>query len=331
MSNNFIDKNKRRLKKYSTELCNNCNGIGHMYKMCPYPITSYGIVMLSILSDNDVKEDIKNKLLTYENQYKLSEKEDSIRMITYNDIIPFCHYKNNIKFLMIQRKHTLGYMEFVRGRYNVENVSGIIFLFKQMTTREIKLIQKSTFEELWIDLWGDRRSKKFHVKEYEESKLNFEKLKETNENDDILGLQFYTNKVTPLWEYPEWGFPKGRKNRDESDRECAIREFFEESGYKENEYDMMESIEPIIEEFNGTNGVPYKHIYYTSLSKENREPILDPNNLHQMEEIGAIRWCTYEEAWELIRPHHEERKRFLTRLYMYILNNIIELYNNNGS
>ena len=33
------------------------------------------------------------------------------------------------------------------------------------------------------------------------------------------------------WTEQEWGFPKGRRNFQEKDYDCAIREFTEETGY----------------------------------------------------------------------------------------------------
>jgi 8-oxo-dGTP pyrophosphatase MutT (NUDIX family) len=38
------------------------------------------------------------------------------------------------------------------------------------------------------------------------------------------------NNLNINYEHPEWEFPKGRKNKDESDIECALREFEEETG-----------------------------------------------------------------------------------------------------
>ena len=63
-----------------------------------------------------------------------------IKCDTLENIRTFCKYKNSIKFLMIRRKNTLGYIEFIRGRYNIDNIDGIIFLFRQMTPLEIKKI-----------------------------------------------------------------------------------------------------------------------------------------------------------------------------------------------
>jgi 8-oxo-dGTP pyrophosphatase MutT (NUDIX family) len=36
------------------------------------------------------------------------------------------------------------------------------------------------------------------------------------------------------WEEPEWGFPKGRRDTQESDWVCALREFKEETGQPSN-------------------------------------------------------------------------------------------------
>jgi len=118
--------------------------------------------------------------------------------------------ENRIKFLLIRRKHTLGYIEFIRGRYRVENVEGIIFLFQQMTPEEIKKIGESSFDELWKEMWNDFGYTQYRQQEYKHSKENFERLKYSNDDEDrYLGLKFYVEQVKPTWSYAEWGFPKG--------------------------------------------------------------------------------------------------------------------------
>lgn len=331
MENYFIyskDTTKRRHKKNVNVFCNNCNQYGHIFKTCPEPVISFGVVLASVDNiDETLLEKLKGKLIDDKHPEMLDNNNDGIKLKSADDIIPFCEFKGKIKFLMIQRKHTLGYIEFIRGRYNIDNVSGIIFLFKQMTKSEIKFISDATFDDLWCELWGEAKARKYHLREYEESKMNFEKLKEIDsDNENVLGLNFYVSKVNPLWDYPEWGFPKGRRNKEENDLQCATREFSEESGFADSDYLFIKSLSPIHENFQGTNGIPYKHIYFPALSLTDKIPEIDPENMYQIEEIGAIRWCSYEEAWELIRPHHEERKKFLTRFYMYLLNNIIDIY-----
>ena len=38
------------------------------------------------------------------------------------------------------------------------------------------------------------------------------------------------------------GFPKGRRNLGESDQDCAIREFEEESGFKSKDYVILNDV-----------------------------------------------------------------------------------------
>jgi 8-oxo-dGTP pyrophosphatase MutT (NUDIX family) len=48
-------------------------------------------------------------------------------------------------------------------------------------------------------------------------------------------LDIILNEIKEYWDTPEWGFPKGKKNRNENDRECAIREFREETNIESHE------------------------------------------------------------------------------------------------
>lgn len=308
---------KKKFKKKPKSYCGNCGKFGHFYKQCHEPITSFGIICTLIVSNEDLVTKFVDDL-SAGNPKKV--KAEGIRYNSDKDMETFCKYRNNIKFLMIQRKHTLGYIEFVRGRYSVENVEGIIFLFRQMTSDEIKRIGESSFDELWNSLWVNKKN--IYHNEYNVSKSKFERLK--NESDEYLSLEFYVDNVTPTWDYAEWGFPKGRRTFQEDDKTCAIREFNEESGFIDDEYTLLNDIVPIEESFIGTNGISYRHIYYWALSNTDKMPTIDSKNMDQLGEIGAIGWYSYDEAMKLIRPYHTERRRMLTELYMYILNHIVD-------
>lgn len=320
--------------------CGNCGKFGHLYRNCNEPITSYGVIMINIDShDKKITDTLINKFcITIDSDNENDDIDDiinngiipihnnntaGIKCETPDDIETFCTYKDNIRFLMIRRKHTLGYIEFVRGRYSIDNIDGISFLFKQMTPDEIKKISQNSFEILWDDLWAGDENKLNYQEEFTYSKAKFEKL--INNNNGNLNLNFYVTNVKPNWNYPEWGFPKGRRSFQESNLLCSIREFKEESGYKDDEFVLLDRLEPIEESFIGTNGVNYKHIYYLAINLTDRKPIVDMQNKHQMNEVGEIGWFTYDEAIRMIRPHHTERKKLLTELYMYIINTINEI------
>ena len=143
-----------------------------------------------------------------------------------------------------------------------------------------------------------------------------------DENNDIpLDLDFYTKHIKPRWKKPEWGFPKGRRDkRAEENMTCACREFEEETGYKKNDYIILNKIEPIEEKLVGTNGISYKHIYY--LSMNNRDKNIKITDYDKYE-IGEIKWFSYDDAMCHIRPYHTDKKKSLTRVYLFILNYLI--------
>ena len=45
-----------------------------------------------------------------------------------------------------------------------------------------------------------------------------------------------SHKINISYNYPEWGFPKGRKNENETNLDCAKREFIEETGLSNDDF-----------------------------------------------------------------------------------------------
>ena len=89
-------------------------------------------------------------------------------IISYGIII-FKKIDNKLKYLLVQRKDTLGFVEFMRGKYNLENINYIIRLFKIMTLNERNKILSYDFDILWNKLWMNQDNKQYH-NEYEISK-----------------------------------------------------------------------------------------------------------------------------------------------------------------
>ena len=50
---------------------------------------------------------------------------------------------------MVQRKDTLGFIEFLRGKYRENDIKYIKKLIEMMTICEIEKLKKYTFDELW--------------------------------------------------------------------------------------------------------------------------------------------------------------------------------------
>ena len=342
-------------------LCANCGKLGHEFKLCKEPITSYGIINIDIVDNSSETLVIKDKFSTKKNTYykiistkypeikcyisdniKLSEDDDGVYKLD-NDNIPyqeeehiqkFCYYKDKILFMMVSRKFSLGFIEFIRGKYSVSDSKSIIKLFEQMYEDEIKYISKNQYDNILYYFLNRNNEPKEKVlnriyegkysNEYCEAKIKFNMLRDPSidENNDVqLDLDFYTKYIRPKFKKPEWGFPKGRRDkRTEENLSCACREFEEETGYKKDEYNVLNKIEPIEEKLVGTNGISYKHIYYLAMNNCEKQHLLGSFDSY---EIGEIRWFTYDEAMAHIRPYHMEKKRILTRVYLFLLNYLI--------
>ena len=58
--------------------------------------------------------------------------------ITSYGIIAFMLTKDGIKYLLIRRKDTLGYVDFIRGKYPLNNVVYLMNMLNEMTVNEKK-------------------------------------------------------------------------------------------------------------------------------------------------------------------------------------------------
>lgn len=292
------------------------------YRTCYYseknqPITSVGIIGIKL-------EDINEQTITnLKNSLKINQNENTnIKINKPNDLEYFSYLKNKIKFVMIARKHSVGFIEFVRGKYRENNNQELIFLFRQMSNEEINIIKNAKdFDEIWTYLWSSNRQKAKYMSEYNVSKNKFNALKDGKYM--FLDLNFYVNHVKPDWLYPEWGFPKGRINGKETLLNCAKREFQEETGLLDNSFEILENVGQFEEYFIGTNGIQYRHIYYMALIKNDVSLNLSPDNYHQAYEIGDIQYHSIEEGLKVIRPYHKHRIQILIKIHVSLINHLL--------
>lgn len=232
--------------------------------------------------------------------------KDCIHPIMSYGIICYKVEDNEIKYIMIQRKDSLSFMEFIRGKYNINEKHYIIKLINCMTYTERNMIYTKTFDEIWVYAWCHNPTTVFkHTKEYIESKQKFEFLLSNN----IINIYYITSNILEQ----EWGFPKGRKKIKEQDIDCAIREFGEETGLQKNDID-IKNIEPFEEIFFGTNNILYKHLYFIAkINKEDSTLYINNNCLEQIREIRSLKWCNYDEVLNNIKIHNIERKELFKR------------------
>jgi 8-oxo-dGTP pyrophosphatase MutT (NUDIX family) len=203
---------------------------------------------------------------------------------------------------MVKRKDSMAYMEFIRGKYDLGDPTYIDRLIGNMTLPEQKLIVSEEFDTLWTKLWGQGRDT--HSTEYDISKSKYYQL----DREDI------TTRNRSKYTEPEWGFPKGRRARGESDSACAVREFWEETNIPGEAYTLCENLK-FTETFKGTNNVMYRHIYFVALLNDSKIVNLKQKlTFMQSKEVSEVDWKSMAECKAVIRPHYAERLALLAQV-----------------
>ena len=276
-------------------ICNNCGKQGHLFHQCKLPITSYGIIL-----------------------FRTSDK--------------------GIQYLMIRRKDSFGYIDFLRGKYIQHNVEHLRIRFNEMSVFEKEMIKTHHFGTLWKQMWGDTHISSQYKSEEMLSQKKFDALKigivikgnnedvesnqflypytEVGESDidiqknEIVSLETLITNSTTAWKETEWEFPKGRRNYQEKDLDCALREFEEETGLSKKQIKVVENLMPFEEIFIGSNHKSYKHKYFLAYMDESEELLSN----FQVTEVSKLEWKTIDECLASIRPYNLEKKKLITNI-----------------
>lgn len=256
--------------------CNNCGKSGHLFHQCKLPITSIGI-------------------------------------------IAFRFHDNQPEFLMIRRKDSLGYIDFMRGKYSLSSKEYILNMLNQMTIEEKERLKISEFKELWNGVWGGSPLSLQYKNEEAVSMDKFKALQfgQTFRGEKIITLSDLVDEsnLNQTWKETEWGFPKGRRNNRESDYDCALREFTEETGYSSKLLQNIQNIIPYEEIFTGSNYKSYKHKYFVMYMEY--EDSLRVSK-YDTSEVSKMEWKPFYDCLESMRPYNIEKKLILEKIHTCI-------------
>ncbi len=273
--------------------CANCGQVGHVHRTCNHPTTSYGVICYRVRADGAVQ------------------------------------------YLQIQRKDSLTYVEFLRGKYNLSNRTYILQLLQNMTREERRRLDEGGFEELWARLWQSDRGRRNYMREFDVARRQFETLKRGYILQCQSGVQRTLVSLSSLVQHaccadsphtePAWGFPKGRRSINESDFNCAMREFREETGLSPRDVCTVHGGKPYEETFTGLNHTRYRHVYYVArlVDEATGDAVTgDPRNAAQAREVRRVAWFDYEAAQDNIRGVNVERKELFRRVHAMVLENL---------
>lgn len=106
----------------------------------------------------------------------------------------------------------------------------------------------------------------------------------------------------------KYEFPKGRKENNESPFQCALREFYEETGLMPNEYEVLGKI---VQDYRGGNNKQYSLQYFVLNAKPVEFPQSDITIVHMPEcRIFSDNFNTVLHIkWEYIRKFFMSNKQ----------------------
>ena len=206
----------------------------------------------------------------------------------------------------------------MRGKYPLFNKRYLLNIINEMTNDEKHKLLNNEFDVLWEQLWGDYIGIQYRGEE-KTSKEKFTSLNlGISLSYDKYNLESLIKLSNTSWTEPEWGFAKGRRNYNEKDLSCALREFEEETGYDKNSLKIIENTLPLEEIFTGSNYKSYKHKYYIA----QLDKLISPIANYQKSEVSKVQWLTFNECLKIIRPYNLERMDILKKV-----NYILTTYN----
>jgi 8-oxo-dGTP pyrophosphatase MutT (NUDIX family) len=281
----------------NTKHCSNCGLHGHSYRDCQSPVTSFGTILFRVNQNGWTQEKILSGF---------SQSMTGLEPVF-----------QQIQVLLIQRRDSLGYVDLLRGKYSVNDADYIRKQIHGMTDVERKKLVEKDFDELWAEMWGSESADVQYKKDKENSRNKLMALREgitLDVSGNSANLQDFVNECETHWATPEWGFPKGRRDGNESDLDCAMREMREETGLSETDVEIVHNLEPLNETFFGSNHVHYCHKYFLVYVPDGSQVKYSKENPHMRREIGNIGWFTLNDGLQKIRSDNVENREILLRV-----------------
>jgi len=218
-----------------------------------------------------------------------------------------------------------------------------------MTFEERERLRELSFHELWYSFWqggstgsGGGRNP---TREFDAARRKFEALRAGSLNQ-LLDLTTCESET-------EWGFPKGRRNINETDVRCSLREFKEETGVQCKDIRVRYDLPRMQEVFTGCNRVRYKHVYLMACSRHSLthsppspsssssssssageehhhsapanavqanavQDVVLQGDRGQLREVSRVCWMSAADVEARIRSYNPERKRMFQEAHAMV-------------
>lgn len=234
------------------------------------------------------------------------------RAITSYGIILYTYdFDGKIIYMLSQRRDTISYSEFVRNHLKTHEdiVKHISLMSNDERNRCLYTYRHKNFKDLWDDLWINHNTGVYRNSDGCEDAF----YKNMSEYYNLFFIECKC-KENP------WAFPKGRRNSNETDIECALREFEEETTISKHKLE-IKRINPLEDFYIGTDGRSYRTVYY--LAKIERRPYIIYKSSQYIrktyvsDEVSQIMWGSLDNC---LYKLDENKRKILKTVDNYILN-----------
>lgn len=230
-------------------------------------------------------------------------------------VIPwrYSHVSKQIEYLMIQRRDSIAFVDICRGNFQLNNKKYIIKLLRNCRLDELQKLHGNIIDVGSIGSWVTSISNKLRMLY------------------DMPWFAYEVNRIMVMKKMGRlplslgWGFPKGKRNFNESDLKCARREFEEETGYRfiRGRWDWTNAnsgkLMKIKEMFTGTNGLRYEYRFYVAECTDLflPDPIVNPDVPNQFYEVRDVKWISHDDVLQYLeRP---SAKKYFMNVHQHIL------------
>lgn len=257
-----------------------------------------------------------NKYVTLNSQSHASFCSKYKPTTSYGIILYTTTQNNDILFLSCQRRDSISYSEFLKDNVDENDIEKYVNLMSQEEIKRcLDYYNNDKVEMLWDDLWVSHFAKSY--------KQDRDRCCEAFRRNMKRYYDIFLNAKGRSQN--EWGFPKGRKHKYETDLSCALREFEEESKIPKEMIHVNTRIRPYHENYIGTDNKRYRTIYYTSYIEYEKIPFtqtIDSKYVQRSyvsEEISQLRWMSFPEILEKISEEKQKIIKSINKLLLYNL------------
>lgn len=186
--------------------------------------------------------------------------------------------------LLCKKRNSYEYNQIIYG-YNLDNIETKV---KYLSPDEKHRLLTVDYRELWNDIWVVRDNR--YTSMYSKCEAMFQQILPELRKAIL-------NTVDEFDVRRQWGFPKGGRKDKETGKKAALREFVEETGYKQTDVDVSNYTR--IVDYKGTDNLNYRIILWEATYKgtDTEDRMVESN------EIQGIRWISIDQADDYLSPH----------------------------